>query len=317
MVDLLTYIYHILNPSTSGLSLGVILLLAFILGILHGITPDEHTWPITFSYSVGSYSTKGGMKAGFTFSLGFIIQRSVLTTLGFLGLAEIYKTYNLDGPVYIIVGLAMFFAGAQILRGKYIHIPIDRLFGGRTHHSSESERKPLHELEEEFKPVSLKLAIFHGFIAGWGLGAYASIIVFILAPQVGSIFYAPLVGCFFGLGTMAMQIIIGAVFANFMKVKKLTIEEIKYVGKSTAGHSLYYGGLAFAVIGFLVIFFPFISNFAISTGIPIPNLDSLGSALLLTLIVVGGIGLGSMYKAIKVVTNYSKSNSDSTAKNIQ
>jgi len=41
--------------------------------MLHGITPDEHTWPITFSYAVGEYSTRGGMKAGFLFSLGFTI----------------------------------------------------------------------------------------------------------------------------------------------------------------------------------------------------------------------------------------------------
>jgi ABC-type nickel/cobalt efflux system permease component RcnA len=30
---------------------------ALVLGVIHGITPDEHTWPITFSYAIGSYST--------------------------------------------------------------------------------------------------------------------------------------------------------------------------------------------------------------------------------------------------------------------
>jgi hypothetical protein len=34
------------------------LVIAYLLGILHGITPDEHTWPITFSYSVGTFSAK-------------------------------------------------------------------------------------------------------------------------------------------------------------------------------------------------------------------------------------------------------------------
>ncbi len=304
MSDLLGFLYQIFNPTTSGLSLEVILLFAFILGILHGITPDEHTWPITFSYSVGSYSTKGGMKSGFTFSLGFIIQRAILTTLGFLGFATIYKTYNLEGPVYILVGIFMFIAGAHIIQGKYIHLAIDRFLGGKTHHSTESERVPLHELEEQFKPIPLKLAIFHGFVAGWGLGAYASIIVFILAPQVGNIVYAPLVGLTFGFGTMLMQILTGAVFANIMRVKKLSVEEIKYVGKSTAGNALYYGGLAFFIIGSLVMLFPVLSSAVISTGIPIPNLDSLGLSLALTLLVVGVIGLGSMYKAIKKVLAY-------------
>ena len=37
------------------------LLNAFLLGLVHGITPDEHTWPITFSYAIGSYSTWRGI----------------------------------------------------------------------------------------------------------------------------------------------------------------------------------------------------------------------------------------------------------------
>lgn len=304
MISLTSSLYQILNPTTSGLSLEVILFFAFILGILHGITPDEHTWPITFSYSVGSYSSKGGMKAGFTFSFGFIIQRAILTTIGFLGFAAIYETYNLEGPVYILVGIFMFIAGAKVLKGKYIHLPLDRFFGGHKHHSTESERVPMDELEDVSKPVPLKLAIFHGFVAGWGLGAYASIIVFILAPQVGSVFYAPLVGLSFGFGTMITQIITGAVFANIMRVKKLTVEEIKYVGKSTAGYTLYYGGAAFVIIGAIVFLFPTITSLAINTGIPIPNINSLGLALFLTLFVVGVIGLGSMYKAIKKISAY-------------
>ena len=36
---------------------------SFLLGIVHGVTPDEHTWPITFSYAVGGYSTRRGGRA--------------------------------------------------------------------------------------------------------------------------------------------------------------------------------------------------------------------------------------------------------------
>jgi len=35
--------------------------------MVHGITPDEHTWPITFNYAIGSYSIRGGLKAGLCF----------------------------------------------------------------------------------------------------------------------------------------------------------------------------------------------------------------------------------------------------------
>ncbi|MEW9492618.1 MAG: hypothetical protein TQ35_0010550, partial [Candidatus Aramenus sulfurataquae] len=63
----MNFIQFLLNPPT-GLSVGEILLVSYLLGIMHGATPDEHTWPITFSYAIGKYSTKGGMKAGFLFS---------------------------------------------------------------------------------------------------------------------------------------------------------------------------------------------------------------------------------------------------------
>ena len=293
MFDLST----ILNPP-SGLTITAILGIAFVLGTLHGITPDEHTWPITFSYSIGSYSTKGGMKSGFVFSLGFMSQRAVLTTLGFLGLAAIYKAYNLDGPIYIIVGLVMVVAGSYILKGKYLHLPFDRLLGSKSeHHSNQAERLPLHETE--IKPVPLKMATVHGFVAGWGFGAYASIITFILAPQMPGVLFAPFVGLMFGVGTMCMQIIIGAIFANLARMKRLTVDQVKYVGRSAAARTLYLGGMAFAGIGALIAAFPVIDQFAVSTGNPIPNLNSIGVASILVICVVGLIGFGNIYRGYK------------------
>lgn len=289
----------LLNPP-SGLTLAVILGIAYVLGILHGVTPDEHTWPITFSYSVGSYSTRGGMKSGLMFSLGFTIQRAVLTTLGFLGLAAFYLKYNLDGPVYVVVGMVMFIAGSYILKGKYIHLPLDALLHGRGHHTPQAERLPLHETE--IKPVPTRMALVHGLIAGWGFGAYATIITFILAPQVPSLIYAPLPGLFFGLGTMSMQIVLGAVFANIMRVKKLTEDQIKRIGRFAAARTLYLGGIAFAVVGGLIGFFPILNNAALETGIQIPNLDSIGIASVLVIVVVGLVGFGSMYKGFKQLT---------------
>lgn len=50
------------NPRTMGIALSLIT--AFLLGIVHGITPDEHTWPITFSYAIKSNSATRGMKQG-------------------------------------------------------------------------------------------------------------------------------------------------------------------------------------------------------------------------------------------------------------
>ncbi len=286
-----------------GLTLAMILGIAFILGLLHGATPDEHTWPITFSYAVGSYSTRGGMKTGFVFSLGFTVQRAFLTTLGFLGLAAFYITYNLNGPVYIIVGITMFVAGSYVLKGKYMHIPFDCLFC-RDHHTSRAERVQPHKTPGN---VSSGMAMIHGLIAGFGFGAYSSIIVFILAPQVHSLLYAPLVGALFGVGTMVMQIIFGAVFARLVGAKKLGEDAIKYLGRSTAGRTLYYGGILFAIIGALVLAFPILNSLAISTGNPIPNLDSVGVSTILVLGTVGVIGIGSMIKGYRELVRLSRS----------
>ncbi len=51
------------NVSASS-NIWMTLLTAYLLGVVHGITPDEHTWPITFSYSLGSYSAKKGFLIG-------------------------------------------------------------------------------------------------------------------------------------------------------------------------------------------------------------------------------------------------------------
>ena len=285
-----------------GLTLAMILVISFILGLLHGATPDEHTWTITFSYAIGSYSSKGGMKSGLIFSLGFTIQRAILTTLGFVGLAAFYLTYNLNGPVYVIVGVAMLIAGSYILKGEYLHLPFDCLFC-KEHHTKKAERLQPHEM---LGNVPSRMALVHGLIAGFGFGAYASIITFILAPQVHSIIYAPLVGVVFGLGTMVMQVIFGAVFARLVGARKLGEDAVKYLGRSTAGRTLYYGGILFALIGALVVAFPLLNSIAISTGNPIPNLDSVGVSTILVLGTVGVIGVGSMIKGYRELVRLSR-----------
>src|SRR5436190_23056712 len=68
-------------------ALAVNLLTAFLLGLVHGITPDEHTWPITFSYAIGSYSTRRGLRVGLIFSLAFAVQQALASELAYLGLA--------------------------------------------------------------------------------------------------------------------------------------------------------------------------------------------------------------------------------------
>src|SRR5260370_15591755 len=56
----------------------VLLLGSLGLGMLHGVIPDEHTWPITFSYSVGSATGRGGIRSGIFFSSAFTLQRAII-----------------------------------------------------------------------------------------------------------------------------------------------------------------------------------------------------------------------------------------------
>jgi len=71
--------------------------------LVHGITPDEHTWPITFSYAVGSYSTRRGLGAGVTFSLAFAAHRPWPASLPIWPRALV-TFEGLDEILYVVVG---------------------------------------------------------------------------------------------------------------------------------------------------------------------------------------------------------------------
>jgi len=96
---------------------------SFLFGLLHGILPDEHTWPITFSYAIGGATGKEGMKAGLYFSPAFTVQRMVISELAYLTLAPFLLSPVINGIVYVVVGLAMSVAGAIVLRkNRYPHL---------------------------------------------------------------------------------------------------------------------------------------------------------------------------------------------------
>jgi hypothetical protein len=165
------------------------LIMSFILGIVHGITPDEHTWPITFSYAVGSGTVEGGAKAGLVFSAGFTLQRALMSEIAYFVFVGFMLNPFFSGVVYIIVGAAMVFAGSYILnKGIYPHWHWleEKLGVISTLHSKDSEYHT-RELEHSANPVcceeggALKaaptsMAFIHGIIAGFGFGAFALIL---------------------------------------------------------------------------------------------------------------------------------------------
>ena len=300
------------------------LVISYLLGIVHGITPDEHTWPITFSYAVGSGSTKGGMEAGLIFSSGFTLQRAVLSEIAYFALAGIFMTAFAFGITYVCVGIAMLVAGIYIKRKSiyphwhYIEHWLGSALGVHKKGSKDQQRELEHkqnpldskDMSNELKPVPSKLAFLHGLIAGFGFGAFALIVYTVLSPVMPSPWLGWLPGFLFGIGTMTMQVTFGAFFGRWLtKVKKLTMQGITFVSRSISSDVLYYGGIAFAVAGAAILAYPQLLTYGITTGIKIHNLDNLDIGFFLVIIVVVIIGFlsyrASMKKAVRLYSRKS------------
>jgi sulfite exporter TauE/SafE len=228
------------------------LIYSFLFGLLHGILPDEHTWPITFSYAIGSASGKEGVKAGLYFSAAFTVQRMIISELAYLALAPFFLSPEINGIVYVVVGLAMSAAGAIVLRkNRYPHLDL-----GMHWHEIPTTKQIIPEEgdPEELRglPVAppLRWTIVHGFIAGFGFGGFSLFINTVAAPAMPSPWLGFLPGLLFGLGTMIMLGVIGGLFGTFLRwTHSLTPEEIKRIGSTTGGRTLFFGGLLFGAAG--------------------------------------------------------------------
>lgn len=262
-----------------------VLITAFLLGMVHGVTPDEHTWPITFSYAIGAYSTRGGLTAGLMFSLAFTIQRAIASELAFLALGRWLQNPTVDAWVYVAVGLAMFWAGQYIRgTGRVFHL---HGFKGHHHHYEEPHRLPP------------QMAFGHGLIAGWGFGAFAIIIYTVLAPAMHSAWLGWVPGALFGLGTMTIQASAGALFGHWMRRSKLPEHVARHVAQKTAGNTLFFGGMAFVVAGIFSLLFPRLARYSIATPLHIHNLHTLGLGFLLVMFTVLVVGIGTLVRTLR------------------
>ncbi len=214
---------------------------SFLLGLLHGVLPDEHTWPITFSYAIGGASGKAGMRAGFYFSLAFTVQRAILSQLSYLALARFLVMPQLKGYVYIAVGIAMAAAGLLLLlrsSRRYPHLL----------HAADQE---IHEREQAYPTaVPVRWTLVHGFLAGFGFeGLFASVIA-VTAPSMPSAWLGFAPGLMFGLGTMIVLAVLGALFGTVLRLNRsLAEDQIARIGLATGSRTLLFGGLLFMVFG--------------------------------------------------------------------
>jgi len=234
------------------------MLYSFLFGLLHGILPDEHTWPITFSYAIGGASGKEGMKAGLYFSAAFTLQRTLLSEAAYLALAPFLLRPVVNGIVYVVVGMAMAVAGAIVLRrNRYPHL---HLLGHCHGEACETEQSigVLARRHTETAPTAqtppVHWTLIHGFIAGFGFGGFSLFINTVAAPAMGSPWLGFLPGLLYGLGTMIMLVLVGALFgASLRWTRRLTEQEIKRIGSQTGGRTLFFGGILFFVFGVITL----------------------------------------------------------------
>jgi MFS family permease len=225
---------------------------SFFFGLLHGLLPDEHTWPITLSYALGSATGKQGMKAGLYFSAAFTVQRAILAEVSYLALAPFLLDPAINGIVYMVVGVIMALAGVVVLRGKrYPHL---HLLG----HHHDDHRPPAaswsilgrRHVEAALEPPPVHWTLIHGFIAGFGIGGFALFVNTVAAPAMGTPWLGFLPGLTFGLGTMLMLILIGGLFGRSLRLfRSLTVQQINTVGAQLGARTLFFGGLFFAALG--------------------------------------------------------------------
>ncbi len=313
------------NPQNLS-SIFSILLTAFLLGIIHGFTPDEHTWPITFSYSIGSYSTKGGFKTGLVFSLAFTVQRALASELSYFALGKALTKPDVVPVVYVFVGIVMSFAGAYIIgigknfelfkgiENAAINLLNSLIFKGpdkKLNHKNKIKNSFNNDDDnaggkdaKEHKPIPLFMVLLHGFIAGWGTGAFAIIVYTVLAPKMPDAYFGFLPGLLFGLGTMVTQIIIGTVAGRFMEALSISRKGIEYIAKRTSGLTLFWGGLAFVFAAILEFAFPNLIQMGVITPLRVHNLHNIGVGFFLVAFIICFIMVISFVKSLKYVKRH-------------
>ncbi|MEM0174159.1 MAG: hypothetical protein QXV69_02015 [Sulfolobaceae archaeon] len=180
----------ILEPIAENIirELGYILPMALlVIGIIHGLKPDEHTWPITISYALMQKNIYGAVKSTVVFALALTTIWTALSALVGevinLGLA----TGVLDPEVDIIVGLTM------------IGVAILYLLRSKSKEDPEGVKS---------SAPDYKLIWIHGVAAAFGGDFFVVLLLSVSITTLLPSFPTFLVGLLFGLGSLASQLVV-------------------------------------------------------------------------------------------------------------
>ncbi|WP_054858057.1 hypothetical protein [Vulcanisaeta sp. JCM 16159] len=168
------------------------LLAVLIVGVIHGLKPDEHTWPITVSYGLMQRSVRGVIAAVSVFAGALTLVWTLMSAL--VGeLMGLLNTSVLDPYVDIIVGLTMIGVAAYLVFGKH-----------GDHH--------------DVKTADYRLIWIHGLAAAFGGDFFIVLILTIAIVPMITAGLSFLVGFMFGFGSwLAQTIIVLAIYKGVVK----------------------------------------------------------------------------------------------------
>jgi sulfite exporter TauE/SafE len=170
----------------------------FILGLIHGLTPDEHTWPMLFSFVLSERKWTKGVLAAVSFILpATLVWAGISGFSGFLG--SVFWKESLEIYMHFILGVLMIIFGFYIFR--FLKIPHLHL---RHHH------------DEKVEGISLKQLSVYGFFLGL-CPCVPVLILYGLSAKLHNFSYGILAGVLFGLGTMVSLSILGGFLGGILQ----------------------------------------------------------------------------------------------------
>jgi len=168
----------------------------FIIGIVHGLKPDEHTWPITVSYGIMQRNVRGAIASTGVFAGALTL---VWTSLSALTgqLLSFFQDYDLDPIVDVIVGLTMIGVAAVFLvkdKGK----------------AADKGDNP-----------DYKLIWIHGLAAAFGGDFIVVLLLTVALSTIVSVNLTFLIGLLFGIGSwMAQSVVVLLIYKGVVNATK-------------------------------------------------------------------------------------------------
>jgi hypothetical protein len=156
----------------------------FIIGVIHGLKPDEHTWPITISYGLMQRNIRGVIAAVTVFAGALTLVWTLISALA----GRLMGLLNTS-----LLGLTMIGVAAYLVFGNHGHT-------------------------EEVKTADYKVIWVHGLAAAFGGDFFIVLILTIALVPLISPGLSFLVGLAFGVGSwIAQSVIVIAVYKGIVR----------------------------------------------------------------------------------------------------